>query len=264
MTREHVPPRSTGNRTPVGLVADPFDLNSVVRQVAEWHDGHVVSTLDSTCNKRAGDWGYVKEYRRWFELFVAEAKAAAATTGTDPLRGTKPFEIELSYDVHPGRFARQVLGMFLAVQATEHLFATYPALPELIGSDPSDGSQRRMGGLDISPLRLYLSVCNARWSYAAVPMLAVTTRLRPTSQLLWTPPSSPPRPDELLILCLSPFAFALTTADASDLGRDISHWTRWSADQRPSKRDRRFIVPTADQLQGGIRAIVYPAEHVVQ
>jgi hypothetical protein len=34
MTDEHVPPRTTGNETPVGLVVDPFDLNSIVQQVA--------------------------------------------------------------------------------------------------------------------------------------------------------------------------------------------------------------------------------------
>ena len=47
MTGEHVPPRSPGNERPVSLVVDPFDLNSVVRQVAEWDEGHVVSTLDA-------------------------------------------------------------------------------------------------------------------------------------------------------------------------------------------------------------------------
>jgi hypothetical protein len=86
MTGEHVPPRSTGNEAPAGLVADPFDLNSVVQQVAEWDEAHVVSTLDSVCNGRASAWGYVEEYRRWFELFVAKAEAVAAKTGSDPLR----------------------------------------------------------------------------------------------------------------------------------------------------------------------------------
>lgn len=262
MTGEHVPPRSTGNETPIGLVVAPFDLNSIVRQVAEWDEGHVVTTLDRGCNQRASDWGYVGEYRRWFELLVAEAKAVAAKASVDPLRSTTPFEIELPYDVHPARFVRQALGMFLAVQKTEHLFAAHPALPELIGPDPSDPSKRRTGGLDMSPLRLFVGVYNGKWGYGTEPMVAVKTSLGPSSQLLWTPPLSGSRVDELLVLCISPFVFVLTTADASDLGHDVSHWTQWSVDERPSKHERRLSLPTADQLQGGIRAMVYPADYV--
>jgi hypothetical protein len=251
MTDEHVPPRSTRNEDPVGRVLDPFDLNSIVQQVAEWDEGHVVSTLCPGCNQRASDWGYVKEYRRWFELFVAETKAVAAKTGDDPLRGTKPFEIELPYDVQPARFVRQVLGMFLAVQEAEHLFAEFPVLPELIGPDPSDHSKRRADGIDISPLHLYVSVYNGKWGYGTSPMLTIKTSFGPASELLWTPPSSGSQVDDFLILCLTPFAFVLSTAGASDLGLDISHWTQWSVDQRPSKSELRLALPTADQLQGG-------------
>jgi hypothetical protein len=264
MSGEHVPPRGTGNKRPVGLVVDPFDLNLVVRQVAEWDEGHVVSNLDRACNQRASDWGYIKEYRRWLELFIAEAKAVAAKTGADPLRHTNPFEIELPYDVHPARFVRQVLAMFLAVQETEDLFAGHPVLPELIGPDPSDDSKRRTDGLDISPLRLYVSVYNGRWAYGTVPMLAIKTSLLPTRELMWTPPSSASQLDDLLILCLTPFAFVLTTADANDLGHDISPWTQWSVDQRPSKSEVRLALPTADQLQGATRAMIYPSDYVVR
>jgi hypothetical protein len=263
LTNEHVPPRSAGNDAPVGLTADPFDLESVVREVAEWDDGHVVGTLDSVCNQRASDWGYVAEYRRWFELFVAQARAVTAKKNTDPLRGTQPFEIELPYDVHPARFVRHVLGMFLAVQATEYLFAAHPVLPELIGPDRSNTSKRRADGINIAPLRLYLNACNANWSYLTAPMLAVETNLASQSPVLWTPPSSTHSQfNDVLVLCLSPFAFVLTTKDASDLGRDISPWAQWSVDQRPRSSERRLAIPTADRLQSGIRAMVFPAEDV--
>ena len=69
------------------------------------------------------------EYRRWFELSVARLQAAGTQRNADPLRGTQPFEIGLPYDVQPARFVRQVLGMLLAVQATEHLFAAHSVLP---------------------------------------------------------------------------------------------------------------------------------------
>jgi hypothetical protein len=82
---------------------------------------------------------------------------------------------------------------------------------------------------------------------------------------LWTPPSSTPsKLDDVLILCLAPFAFILTTNDASDLGHDISEWGRWSVDQRPGKNQRRLVLPTADQLQGGPRAMVYPGGYGVR
>src|SRR5438046_1262491 len=107
MTDEHVPPRSTGNADPVGLLADPLDPKSIVRQVAEWREGHVVDTLDKRCNGRASNWGYVKEYRQWHELFVEHAKRIVAKTNKDPLRGDQPFAIELPYDANPARFVRQ-------------------------------------------------------------------------------------------------------------------------------------------------------------
>jgi hypothetical protein len=263
LTDEHVPPRSTNNNAPVGRVADPFVRDAVVREVAAWDEGHIVRTLDVGCNNRASRWGYVKEYRRWFELVVDQAKAVVRQTHIDPLRGAQPMEIELPYDVHPGRFVRQVLGMFLAVQATERSFVAHPKLPELIGPDPSDNSTRRVDGLDIAPLRLYLSVCNANWCYHETPMLTVTTTLDARSELLWTPPSSTPSQfDDALMLCLAPFAFVLTTKDARNLGRDISTWTQWSVDQRPNKNQRRITLPTVDQLQGAMRALVYPADYV--
>ena len=236
-----------------------------MREVAEWDEGHVVSTLGPLCNKRASDWGYVAEYRRWFELLVAQARAVAQQENADPLRGTRPFEIDLSYDVHPARFVRQVPGMFLALQTTEHLFAAHPVLAELIGPEPSDDSKRRVDGLDIAPLRLYVSVCNANWSYLTTPMLAVEANLSAESKLLWTPPSSTRSyPDDVLILCVAPFAFVLTTRNASDLGQDVSHWTQWSVDQRLRKTERRLALPTADKLQGAIRAMIYPANYVVR
>ncbi len=194
---------------------------------------------------------------------MAEAEAVAAKTGVDPLRSTTPFGIELPYDVQPARFVGQVLGMFLAVQQGEHLFAEYPVLPELIGPDSIDNSKRRVDGLDISRLRLYVSVYNGKWGYGTAPMLSIKTSFSPASELLWTPPSSSSQADDFLILCLTPFAFVLTTADAKDLGLNISHWTQWSVDQRPSKGERRLVIPTADVLQGGLRAMIYPNDYVV-
>ncbi|MGE0178062.1 MAG: hypothetical protein AB7G17_13720 [Phycisphaerales bacterium] len=157
MTDEHVPPRSTGNDEPVRLIEDPFDLQGVLRQVAEWDEGHVVRTLDGRCNGRASAWGYVKEYRRWHDLFK-EAHVAARATRIDPFRGAQPFSIDLPYDVMPARFVRQVVGLVLAVQESPQLFVGAPQLADLVGGDPDDEEQPRSGGLPIEPLHLYMSV----------------------------------------------------------------------------------------------------------
>jgi hypothetical protein len=115
MTDEHIPPKSTGNDQPVQAVENPFDLETILREVAEWDEGHVVRTLDARCNQRASDWGYVKEYRKWHNL-LEKAHLAGRATRHDPFRGSQPFPFELPYDAMPARFVRQVVGMLLAVQ----------------------------------------------------------------------------------------------------------------------------------------------------
>lgn len=164
MTDEHVPPKSTGNDEAVHLVEDYFDLDSVLAEVAEWDQGHVVRTLDRRCNGRASDWGYVKEYRRWHDLFK-EAHRAGRATRIDPFRGDRPWSIDLPYDVMPARFVRQAIGMLLAVQASPDLLAGSPQLADLIAGDPDDGERPRPAGLTIEPMYLYLSVYSGRWSY---------------------------------------------------------------------------------------------------
>lgn len=143
MTNEHIPPRSTNNDQPVRRIMEPID-ESILRDVIEWQDGHVLPTLDRECNERASRWGYIREYKKWFELFGNRAKRIYQEAGRDPLRGPAPFRFDLPHDFHPARFIRQVLGMFLAVQASEQLFVTQPALTELIGPDPGSDSQRPM------------------------------------------------------------------------------------------------------------------------
>jgi hypothetical protein len=265
LTAEHIPPRSSNNDSPVGRVVNPFKLDAVVQEVAAWNEGHVVSTLDPTCNHRASKWGYVKEYRRWFRLFEERARSIARLTHVDPLRGTEPFEIRLPYDVQPARFARQVLGMFLAVQSTKDLFTTHSTLSELIGPDPSDGQKRRSTGLDIAPLHLYLSVYNANWKYLNQGMLTVETSLDRDGRLLPTPPQSlQPLFSETFILCLAPFAFVLTTRNAHDQGHEISDWTKWSVDLRLRKNQLLLVLPTADRLHDTLRAMVYPDDYVIR
>jgi hypothetical protein len=134
-----------------------------------------------------------------------------------------------------------------------------------VGPDPSDPTQRRADGISLGLLHLYLSVCNAKWSYLNRPALVIEHSLTSGSRgSLWTPPGSTNRQDEFLMLSLAPFLFVLTTRDAPDLGEEISKWASWTVDQRPRRDERHLALPTADQLQGGLRAMIYPADYTVR
>ena len=96
------PPDSVGNNEPVRRIENPFDLEETVTEVADWSEGHVVRTLGQKCNERASNWGYVAQYRRWHEMLLA-AHLAGRASKIDPFRGQAPFEIELGYNVMPGK-----------------------------------------------------------------------------------------------------------------------------------------------------------------
>lgn len=260
MTDEHIPPASTGNTAPVHRVADPFDGASVLAEVAEWRHGHVVRTLDRTCNGRASDWGYVREYRKWHDLLV-EAHTAGRRTKVDPFRGS-PFHANLPYDVMPARFVRQVVGMLLAVQATEHLLAEHPQLAQLIDLDPELRSGPRREGLNIEPLHLYMSVYSGPWGYMTQPMAQVEVPLTPSA--LVVPPGSRSRTSSLFVLALSPFVFIAADAPGNRYGLEVSSWTRWRYDQRPRKSERDVTLPTVEDLEPGLRAMLQPADYIVR
>jgi hypothetical protein len=188
-----------------------------------------------------------------FELVVDQAKRVVRRCGVSPLRGAKLFEIVLPYDAQPARFLRQVLGMFLAVQESPRLMIKHPALSKLIGPESSDPKQRRSAGADIAPLRVYASVCDTNWSYLSQPMVGMETDLiaRTSAPVV-----------EMLLLCLAPFVFILTTSRDSGLGLDISEYASWSVDQRPRKNERRLVLPPVDRLQAGLRAMLYPGDYV--
>lgn len=261
MTAEHIPPRSTGNDQPVNSVINPFDLQRTLQAVAEWADGHVVPSLDERCNNRASNWGYVDEYRKLHDLVLAVARPASGLQGDDPLRQATPLRVELPYDVMPARLARQIIGMFLAVQEDEHLFASAQVLVDLIGGDPSDGGRRRRDGLDISPFRLYMSV-GTRSGYGTTPMAALTIPL--TASPLTLPPGARVKQSELLLLALAPLVFVLANEDRIDAGLDITAWAAFSEHQRLRKSQLALRIPTADTISGALRAHLYPETYVVR
>lgn len=252
MTREHIPPDSTGNDSPVGRIDRPFDIDAIVTEVAEWNEGHVVRTLGRKCNSRASDWGYVSEYRKWHDHFKA-AHVAGRTTKLDPFRGATAFSIDLPYDAMPARMIRQTIGMFLAVQESEILFASSTQLVDVIGPEEGQPTKARSDGLDIAPKHLYLGVYSGPWTYNNMPIMSTT--LNP-----WPAAARASKYCDIFVLGLAPFAFILTDQAQPGLGLDITDWATWGLHQRP--KHVGLEVPTVDMLEGPLRAMLYPDDYI--
>lgn len=259
-----MPPKSIENKRPVGSIDDPFGTHSIVREVAEWDEGHVVKSLDFECNSRASRWGYVREYRVWYDLFRSAAIEKVKATKLDPLRGDQPFELALPYDVHPARFVRQVVGMFLALQETRDLFDGFPGLRQLIGPGSSNLRDRRKEGVDVAPLSIYMSVCNGRWVYTRRPMSTVETKISNISETNENSAQDQSNTTDVSLLSLAPFVFVISTGESQGLGHEITEWAKWPVDQRPSKSSRMLRIPTANRLSGGLKTLVYPESYVAR
>jgi hypothetical protein len=259
MTDEHVPPKSTGNHEKVELVMDSFDLNSVLLEVAEWDEGHIVRTLDNRCNKRASDWGYVKEYRRWHEWFLAAAHAAGQENLVDPFKGEKAFSMQLQYDLMPARFVRQVIGMLLAVQESQKLIVDFPRLAELIGSEPRNDQQPRSAGTSIEPLHLYMSVYSGSWGYGTSPFLQITMDL--THSSLIVPAGARTQDLQVYLLALTPFVFVAASEPSANFGLSVQEWTTWDRSQRSARPMPTLDVPTVDMMEPWLRAMLEPNDY---
>ena len=258
MTAEHVPARSTGNDQPVRRNTAPLGTFPAYEVVQAWEGGHAVPTLCNACNQRGTNFGYVAEYRKWFEFFLGQLRAAVAA-GQNPLSGPAALTVELPYDFQPARFVRQVIGNIMAVQHTDVLVSTYPQLMDLVAGDPDAPSRPRLTGVDPSPLRLYMSIYNGTYviplSMAYLSELPNPAAGHPT---LWTPPAPAGKPDDAWLLGVPPFAFVLTTKGAADLGTDVTDWVRQGPQWRPPRAGRHLTLPGSDALSPPIRGLLTP------
>ena len=248
MTEEHLPQRSVGNNSQTNsYVHLPSAPNS--RPLATWQEGHTSPVLCEGCNSRANRFGYPTEFKLWYEFVIAQLEAFVNHNGTDPLN--EPYlDIRVPYDRMPGRFVRQVIGNFLAMQDSEQLFASYPALALLIGSDQED-LNRAHGPLDIAPLHLFMALANRSTLMTRVPFALVTTHLLDrTTAGLFVPPGSSSVGFGVAYV-VSPFAFIL--ADCSIPGIEnlrIDYWTHMDVHERLTKRDLTIRVPTLSSWTG--------------
>lgn len=187
MTREHLPPRSAGNDQALTVLDGEGTL------IREFGEGHALRTLCGGCNKGASDRRLPLAYKLWHADVVEAIKTrtAAASVGSDLDRrsGSRSVEIDHSYALHPGRIARQVLGMLLAVQAGPSLTEAHPQLREAYFSEGD--------GQSIGPLTLHLTLADTGFGYLKNVLTAYvrdprTKTVQATDIRLWSfPPLLP-------------------------------------------------------------------------
>lgn len=154
MTEEHLPPKSSGNATPITIYNG---ADGGLRVLRSYRRGHTVPSLCHACNGGASDRGLPLAYATWRKdvLGVLHRQATdlppvpgrdhndiwALTTSTTEAywltmehgRGINPAG---GVSMHPGRIVRQVIGMILAVQKTRRLRDGHP---ELVAAYTSTG-----------------------------------------------------------------------------------------------------------------------------
>jgi hypothetical protein len=134
--------------------------SSVLRS---YTDGHAIPSLCGPCNNGASNRGLPQAYAAWRRDVVQHLNLAAATYEHETgyaredlwsLRTSNGGAFWLPFEhgrgdgragmtnLHPGRIARQVLGMVLAVQSDRRLLDEYPQMASAYFSDAS-GSIRR-------------------------------------------------------------------------------------------------------------------------
>lgn len=258
MTREHIPPRSAGNDQDIGVLHRAQKAN--VEDLRRWPDGHTVDTLCGPCNQRPGSgaWNYVRTYVKWHDAVVAAARRSYKQTRRDPFACTYAMEFDAPHTLQPARFARQVLGMFLAVQERETLFAEHPTVRSAVapGDDP------RGKPPDVVPAlqgcRLGVTIYNERIMYNHGPVMLVEVPTGPQGLVL--PHGASGRTDDLYTLGLPPFMFMLTTHPTLFLGKDISGWPSRSTHDGLGRQERQMELPTFWQLPSLVRAMLLSEE----
>lgn len=174
MTDEHLPPRAADNSSPLTLYNE---RDGALIAVRSYWDGHAIPSLCSPCNNRASHRRLPQAYTSWRTDMLGHINFAAATlefhTGrarTDfwklqkpnggafflPVEHGKGVDSKQMMNLHPGRIARQILGMILAVQSSRELVDNHSNLAAAYSSD---------GPTSIEPFSLHVALADAGLNY---------------------------------------------------------------------------------------------------
>lgn len=259
LTKEHIPPRAAGNDSAGTLYRE---VEGVLKAFEQFSDGHTVPTLCGPCNNCASDRGLPQAYAKWQDDVIYQlrqvAAAYSATTGKAPndlwsheRTPGEPFVLPLvhgrgtSITLQPGRIARQVLGMILAIQMDKFLLTEYAQLKQAYESK---------GSSDIGPMTLHVALANLGMNYFTSGAGKGTLDLRAggASELqgFW-------------MLSCPPFLMVLAEGDEAPIsGTRIDHWFKYPAKDTPateqfSKGERRVSYPIANRKKDLLVAKMY-------
>lgn len=225
MTLEHLPPKSAGNDQPINFVEG---AGATIRQLSE---GHAIPALCDGCNSGASARGLPGAYKLWRSDVIAaiEETTAAASKGKpfNIWRTSLSVDVHHSYALHPGRVARQVLGMLLAAQSRRQLITDHPQLPEAYFSED---------GASIEPLTMHVALANTGFGYFTDVVAAVTMNLaQGTSEAT-----------DMHLWCFTPFVATLVDGQAPPWpATRIDQWLGHPTSYHFRKKDRRVGYPIA-------------------
>lgn len=250
MTEEHLPPRSAGNDKPITAYTEREGVLQVLRSFKE---GHTVPSLCEECNNKASARGLPQAYTRWQDDTVGHLNEAGAayqqTRGGSPNdlfslghenggalwlpmeHGTKLGSTHIE-NLNPGKIARQVLGMMLAVQSGRVLYDGQPQLASAYHSD---------GPTSIAPFALHVALANCGLNYFTDSVTPATMNLASgsvsTSGPFWA-------------LSFPPFLLFLTSEQTAPIeATRIDQWFAHPLNEAFSKHDRKVSYPISDQRE---------------
>ena len=202
MTFEHIPPKGAGNRVPVRSAR--IDEWLAQGSPREFPQGGVVEqrgtggyVLCSECNNLTGR-RFGREYQNW------AAGGMRVWQQLDRLAVRPPAVRIAASDVYPGRFARQVLTMLVAVSGNSHTSESNPEIARIL----LEGAKSLPGDL-----RIFMSL----YAGPGVRHLGLTAALNLRRR----------EPQVLMEVAYPPFAFVgLVSGEPSqELGTEITDWT---------------------------------------
>lgn len=227
MTLEHLPPKSAGNDQPINLMDEAGNL------LREFNEGHAVPALCEGCNNGASARGLPAAYKLWRNDVIDAVKATTSSSSKgQPFniwRTSLAVEVAHSYALHPGRVARHVLGMLLAVQSRPQLSTDHPELREAYFSEESSS---------IEPFTLHIALANSGFRYFTDAVAAITTNLQQGTSVA----------TEMHLWCFAPFVAVLVEGPAPPWpATRIDQWLGHPTSYHFRKKDRRVDYPIADR-----------------
>jgi hypothetical protein len=249
MTEEHLPPKSAGNNSPIDLYNEQEGALIVLRSFQE---GHTIPSLCEEHNNKASQRGLPQAYALWHNDVIGHLNQAAVafhrTSGHPPndlwlvVKPDEAFSLPMEHgtklgsdrivNLHPGRIARHVLGMVLAVQGSRSLLDNHSQLVTAYHSDEPTS---------IEPFTLHVALTGARLAYSKDVVLSGSIELMGSGEIGST---------TFWILCFPPFLVVLTEGSQPPIeATRIDQWLAYPANQSFSKRDRKVSYPIADQRE---------------